>query len=257
MLALTRTSIALVVPLTIALTVGANWREGFGKRNLERMPSTVDVPPKIDFDPLQNVGRGLINRKLTKLVESMSFEDPYPSTIAAEEQGKSCDLNIRAASNSQNISAKADVAAGFGYVVAVIENATDCKPLGFPLGKGERAAWIIRFDNEYPATGRVIVGTAQIVVLGKHAWNSDDWLPQAGYWRFWQCGNSHAPETKGRAMMQNQPGSICDVTKLDHDPVRIERELKGLAAKGLLTDGDPAVWFACGTDCCYSDLTKL
>jgi hypothetical protein len=242
----------LVVALGAA-TMGAARAASRSTRNENRR---IPGPPTaLPIDPIQNVGRPL-NHKVKSFVDAQlaasQFEKEYDFPVdKAGAPGQKCLLTVRAAKHSQYIPRKNDGQAN-GYVVALIRNQYDCKPKRFSLGKNDRAAWIVRFDSQDEYADRRVVGTAYLVTLGGGA---DDFLAS---WSFWQCGSNHKtiPDTAS-AVIQNetQPADICGTANPDHNAARISRErMAARNARTLLDSGDPAVWFACGTDCCYSEL---
>jgi hypothetical protein len=220
----------------------------------------IDPPPPLTFDPLQNVGH---NRKLKAFVETQinsgGFETKNDFPVD-QEGGGLCVLSMQAAKNSQYIPRKYDGNAN-GYVVAVITNPSDCKPKRFPLGKNDRAAWIVRFDTPNEYADRRLVGAAYLVSLQSGVFGDDNWFST---WTFWQCGSQHpgVPQTAS-AVIANEAkaGDICQTAYPaesavpDHDAKRVSRErMAKYKARLPLESGDPGVWFACGTDCCYSEL---
>lgn len=238
-----------------AASIGAARAARPSIRNESR--SRIQAPPTpLTFDPIQNVGHTL-NHKVKSFVESQltagQFENEYDFPVDKEGGGK-CILTVRAAKNSQYITRKNPHKPNeYGYVVALIRNQYPCKPKRFSLGKNGRAAWIVRFDSEDEYTDRRVVGTAYVVSLGGAG--ADEFLAT---WSFWQCGSKHDNiPTTASAVIQNEtnPADICGTANPDHNAARVSGErLAAFRAQALVDQGDPAVWFACGTDCCYSEL---
>jgi hypothetical protein len=255
---------AVMTILAVAIgtaTIGAARAVNPSARSENESPNQ-DPPTALPIDPIQNVGHSM-NHEVKSFVYGQlalhQFEDEHDFPVD-KEGGGLCILSVRAAKNSQYIPRKNDHKPN-GYVVALIRNPYDCKPKGFSLAKDDSAAWVVRFDSQKEYSDRRIVGTAYVVTL---TGPEDQFL---GSWSFWQCGSKHhGPPNTASAVVQNeaQPGDICNTAKPDHNATRISKErmaayqaqisgVRPRRGRQLLEPGDAAVWFACGTDCCYSE----
>jgi hypothetical protein len=219
-------------------------------------PPPPPLPPALPFDPHSHLGL-FPDRAIGDFVRgNVQGNGYFPTSYSFQvpdvtDKNKLCSLKIWPAYYSHNFdpSPKAGTA---WYPLALITNetATPCQPRALGVAKGESGVWIGIF-NAGLHSGEVSVGSAGVVVLSPAGSGHDRWSTGPA-WSFKQCGHN-VPHAADDALIWFSPPPICTYTaERSHDTRRISTEL----ANRLPTDlvGNPILWFACGGDCCYSDL---
>jgi hypothetical protein len=230
-----------------------------GKR--ARPVQVVTKPPNLDLDFDAEVGK---SRKLGDFVRThMEFVNPQDAPVLGED-GKYCDLRISPARGSVGVRKRRDGSPPMAFVVARIENPNNCKTNKLPLDAGHQAVWIVQFTNIIPIPFRsaTFMGKARVVVLGAAGdpTENDRWITTGDGWKLGQCHHDSGDGKTDNATILKHD-NVCELTmQFHHNAAQVTAYLKSLpqaAAKARLTvDDDPALWFLCGTDCCYADVKQ-
>ncbi|HEY6827169.1 MAG TPA: hypothetical protein VI259_09930, partial [Gemmatimonadaceae bacterium] len=146
------------------------------------------------------------------------------------------------------------------YPIARIVNTTDnCVPLALSIGKTDTALWIAKFGGG-KHDGEVSIGDAGVVVIAHPGSGHDSWSI-GDRWSFKQCGHPGSHNSDD-AMIWIGPGLCPHLEKDGHNPALVAQDLSQMlsarTSKGAWDPNPwyPDLWFACGGDCCYSDLGK-
>lgn len=204
-----------------------------------------------------------------------SFESPTPFLLLSKDKKVRCDLAISVATNSVNIPKYEETDAANGYILGLITAPSRCAIKGAELGDKDTVAWFARFTKG-PQTGtpdqRIDdVGDSGFVFLhGGYQKNEDDkWFPRGRDWSLGFCNHSNqqgAMNDKATGMTYKQACDVPGSPVIQHDLSLLSRLLIEASQSPAFrtmyrgqrlddpTDGDVAVWFACGGDCCYANI---
>jgi hypothetical protein len=239
-----------VSPLVVAFGLAA-WSE----------PAAVTQqgvrPPALPFKMKDKIGK-FLQHDVRKFVDKLSLGAAVPFPVL-QKDGTWCDLTISPVVGSHLVSAQSTPGAPDGQVVAVIDNPNGCDPNKFDMPKGTRVAWNVNFTGGLLSGPQSNVGVGQLVLLSKHWYQSDEWLTTETGWTLGQCGHQNNPERPDEAAILTR-ATVCPLTgKYLHNAPAIAGFLRTTVTaartkRPLTGDDDPSFWFACGADCCYSDL---
>lgn len=219
--------------------------------------STQVLPPSMPFDPHWHLGTIFGDHKIGNFVRqdlNGKFQAGKVFKAKPESGNVDCDVRIQAANNTGNLSANPNKKTDW-YPIALLTNESpaDCTPRALAIAKGETAIWIARFEGG-SHSGEVSVGDAGVVVIAPPNSGKDKWSV-GKKWSFKQCGHTGSPHDDSMIWVNKD---VCKETKTSgHNADTVAVHLAQLlAAKTVFDWNDPILWFACGGDCCYSDLGK-
>jgi len=220
-------------------------------------PSAQALPPSMQFNPHWHVGTIFGDHKTGDFVRKElngQFQAGKVFKAKPVSGNVDCDIRIQAVMNSGNLSANPKKETDW-YPIALLtnESTADCTPRALAIAKGETAIWVAKFEGG-SHSGEVSVGDAGVVVIAPPNSGKDRWSI-GKKWSFKQCGHTGSPHDDSMIWVNKD---VCKETKTSgHDANRVAEHLAQLlAAKTLFDLDDPILWFACGGDCCYSDLGK-
>ena len=237
-------------------------------------PSSQDPPctPNATHDMCDTVGHasGFLHKGVSAFVAKLQTGKFKPSPLPGGDPN--CTVQIAPVTGSANTPVTSETDDRHSYVVAIIKNPNGCKAAKFDLGTGDSAAWIVTFKYKPDAQGHMpgrysSIGTSRIVGLGTGflgLWDSP--LSGDDKWLFTHCAPvpPSEPPYLDNALFYTHAQLCTDVDTLRHDATRVAAALAvrlRQAPRGTQTtpgarpasDDDPALWFRCGGDCCYSD----
>jgi hypothetical protein len=194
-------------------------------------------------------------------------------------KGGKCELLLSPALYSHNIERKQDRSSK-AFVAAMIaqDPSGPCPFHGQMIGANDHVLWVVRFDAPNVVVPRVhdsTFGKSWLVHLDMANMGGDDEPVSAESWNLGQCGNSGADGVNDYAL-DAAADSVCTVVeRLHHQPTGVaaamtatittmalhaavarksgarttEAQVTPLFDQGM----GVSLWFACGTDCCYTD----
>jgi hypothetical protein len=223
-------------------------------------------PGALPVDAILNVGHAN-NVQVRVLVRRMQrnneFNAPVAFTMKSSNGNDACQLYISTTVGSYSVPKMHDPANKFGFIVGVITNPNDCKPLAFNLGVKDSAAWYVHYTLPTaigsPGVAQDGVGQTGLILLQRNgATHEDDWFPQARSWNLGYC-NHATGGTVDAALVLSYAERCSAPIQYKHNTDVMSAAMsraakdKTLAAYRLLPGAnDLALWFACGGDCCYS-----
>jgi hypothetical protein len=279
------TNLALLATLLAASACGGNdkplGRDTAGMKPLAVAPTGIDadLKPGIDFTVEDDYAKK--QHWLADWMVSHAYAIGAPHVMPVPDpkpNGTTCDLQLSPVLNSHTILKKKDQKSK-GFVAAVISPTTagGCPFHGKMLGPNDRILWVVRFDRQDEAAGRVYdatYGKSWLVHVDMTVGGGADEPVSGESWNLGQCGNSSA-DNKNDYALDAVSKTVCTVVdRLHHMPDQVAAEVSATilqykttqagklnkhdSASRILgggdgTDLDVSLWFACGTDCCYTD----
>jgi hypothetical protein len=225
-------------------------------------PYAFACSPKGDHDLCKKKGNawGIGKKEVSKLVSKLQSENKIGQYTLTPIPGGDVSCKVAIAPIVQSVETPLTVDGDeHNYVVALITNPDGCTAPKFDLKEGETAAWIVNFNytGSLPHKGDKI-GTSWIVGLktGLGGWDSE--MSGSDKWRFTHCETSHEPPNYDNAAFFRHADLCPTLDHLKHNATSVASALvNALTQKSPsandAADDDPALWFRCGGDCCYSD----
>jgi hypothetical protein len=203
-----------------------------------------------------------------------------------------CYLSLSAANGSAAISTWGAAVSSHTYLVGRIANkgTTPCPMAnGAILSKGESVALFVTFHSAASTAATAQYGEgfghAYVVAYDPQRVTNDRWILGSAPWTLGQCGHSHPAGAVDEAHIEPWAGKasgkngICDYLKnanynwnalstwlRDKNSQSVSKNVAKNAPNNVpknvpldINASDPdavAFWFACGTDCCFVDLSN-
>ena len=281
-----RRMLSMRIPLaTLALAFSVTAARKAGSRAMvpdhggAHLVGVQDQPKPVPFKPEDHVG-DWFSGEVRNFVEkdlAGAFEEPHNFYLESKADSK-CALQIRVAKKSVKIKQRYDE--GKGFIVALITNPSKCKPIAFDLAHDKVAAWYVRYENPTVdgVTGQRqhnVKGLTGLIVLKKGWLGRDEWFPNKKGWELGYCNHTERPNPKDQAFVRTYETACSDSSETEHDARHLsalqlaeaalvdkarDARIAGATAVGpvrkLVAGTDPALWFACGGDCCYGSFTR-